>query len=161
MVFFCLKDNLLPIPDGENDSHEDKVHYYDSYTGYRFVNHFTKKIEDGGFDSVNKNNVKRIKRLYDYINKSQRILLILSTAFEIGTSCIINLKKCLESKWPEKQFDFEIISFGCKEDILTSLDNITFRKYKRNINLYDFRQTNFEWSFNNDNLMLSPVIRLT
>lgn len=154
---FCLKENLLPLPDGENDSHKDKVHYYDSYTGYRFVNHFTKKIEDGGFESVNKNNIKRIKRLYDYINKSQCILLILSTAFEMDTSCILNLKKCLENKWPKKQFDFEIISFGCKEDSIISDNNITVRKYKRDINPYDFNQTNFEWIFL-DNIQLNPMI---
>ena len=46
---FCLKENLIEIsPDSPewSSSHPDRIQYIDSGTGYRFVNHFNKRITD-------------------------------------------------------------------------------------------------------------------
>jgi len=147
---FCLKENLIPLPEGINNAHNDMVQYYDTYSEYRFVNHFKKTIEDGGYEPVKQKIDRRISRLYKYINKYNKFLFILSTSFELNSKPLHELKKCLEKKWPGKIFEFEMIQFNCNDNTIYTEDCITIRKYKRALNSYDFDVTNFEWAFLDD-----------
>lgn len=101
---------------------------------------------------------RRIERLYGEIEKGSKILFLLSTSFEIGVDCVVNLKRTLEKKWHNKIFDFIVISFGCSEDSMIENSGITIIKYKRGTNLYDFVYTNYEWAFL-DKIALNNVIK--
>ena len=147
---FCLKENLQHTG-RDNKEHQNKFEYFDNSSNYYFANHFEKKIEDGGYEIVKDKLDRRIKRLYEYIEKSNNILFILSIDFELNDlNCIINLKNTLNEKWKNKNFYFYLIMFNCKENINIEENNIFINKYTRDINLYDFNYTNFEWSFLDD-----------
>ena len=97
---------------------------------------------------------RRIARLYEKIQKGQNILFLLSTSFEIGIDCVVNLKSVLEKKWSDKIFEFIIITFDCAKDSIIENNGITLMQYKRKMNLYDFHYTNYEWAFL-DNISLN------
>jgi len=154
---FCLKENMKPLPEGVNRSHLDREQYYDTYTGYRFVNHFSKKIEDGGFPEVKKKITRRISRLLSYIEQGKDILFILATSFEFDLDSVIKLSQTLQEKWPDKNFSFEVLMFCSASDSMTTTGNITLRKYTRSMNNCDFCGFNNEWCFLYD-LSLKPVL---
>ena len=149
---YCLKKNLKELP--KNPSHNDKVQYQDIFTGYIYPNHFSYSINGGGYMKFKVGQNRRIARLYEKIQKGQKILFLLSTSFEIGIDCVVNLKNELEKKWGNKIFDFIIISFGCNGDSVVKNNGITMMQYKRKTNLYDFHYTNYEWAFL-DNISLN------
>lgn len=144
---FFLLENLKPLPEGPNASHLDRPQYYDTYTGYRFVNHFDLPIEQGGYIPVKEKMDRRIKRLYKYIQKGNSVLFILSLPFEISEKPILNLKKVVEKKWPNKKFDFEVIMFDCKNEKIETISSICMRHHTRKANDRDFNKTNPEWNF--------------
>ena len=151
---YCLKENLKEL--SQNPSHKDKVQYQDSFTGYIYPNHFSCSINGWGgeYMKFKEKQNRRIARLYEKIDKGQKILFLLSTSFEIGIDCIMNLKSVLEKKWSDKIFEFIIISFDCAKDSTIENNGITMMKYKRSTNLYDFHYTNYEWAFL-DNILLN------
>ncbi|MGN1091550.1 MAG: DUF1796 family putative cysteine peptidase [Alphaproteobacteria bacterium] len=150
---FFLKENLKPLPEGSNSSHLERPQYYDTYTGYRFVNHFDLPIEEGGYSPVKEKLNRRIARLYEYIQKGNLFLFILSLSFEMNIEPILNLQKTLKEKWPNKQFDFEIIMFDCKQEKTETMPSITIHRYIRKMDDNDFNKTNHEWNFLNQCLL--------
>lgn len=156
---FLLKENLQELVGEEyNNSHSDKVQYKDCKTGYYWVNHFNKRIEDFNdeYIKVKEKIDRRIKRLKFYIDKSEKILFILSTTFEINIESIQYLSDTLEKLYPGKNFYFRVIVFSSKENHILMTNNIEINYYKRNINDYDFTKTNYEWSFLDD-LIYDPL----
>lgn len=151
---FFLEENIKPLPEGLNRSHEDRPQYYDSYTEYRFVNHFDLPMEKGGYPPVKIKLTRRIDRLVKAINKGRRILLILATPFEIKLDAILYLKGVLERKWPGKVFDFKVVMFNCVGEESGAFHNILVDRHIRLMNDNDFGGTNPEWNFMN-NLSLS------
>ena len=151
------KENLIFLPNNENDKfHSNTVHYKDSWSNYYFVNHFCKKIEEGGYDDFSKVLKRRIRRLLDKIETSQNILFILGVNFEIEKSALLYFQSVLNKKYPNKNITIELVEFNCNtNDIICENSNFTIRKYKREQNLYDFTQTNFEWAFL-DNIKILP-----
>lgn len=154
---FAKKENLklLPIKESKNNAHQDKIQYYDVYTGYRFVNHFEKSIEEGSYPFFAKKMEKRIKRLYRLIKKSNNVLFIYSADFKIDLEAFQTLSKTLSDMYPDKNFEFELLQFNSKiesstTDEINYYENITLRKFKRKYNLYDYLKTNYEWSFLDD-----------
>ena len=146
---FLLKENLKPLPEGPNPSHLDRQQYYDTYTGYRFVNHFDLPIEQGGYAPVKEKMDRRIKRLYEYIQKGKTVLFVLSLPFEISAEPVLNLQKTLKQKWPDKKIDFEVIMFDCKQEKIDTISSVCMRYHKRKMNDDDFNKTNSEWHFLN------------
>lgn len=150
---------MIPLSKEEySEAHSDKFQYKDKYSQFYFVNHFDKSIEDGGYKIFRQKLDRRLKRFYEIIEKSENILFLLSVDFESDFLSIQNLKSVLEKKFPQKTFNFEILEFGCKEDNIIDKNGITLRKFKRNMNNYDFVQTNFEWEFL-DRIRVSKIIK--
>ena len=145
--YFCLKENLTNIPEGNSDEHKDKIQYLDKYSGYRFVNHFEYPIENGGYEPVKEKLDRRIARLYEKIAKGKNILFILATSFEMQTDSIYKLQNTLNNKFKDKNFEFIIIQFNCNNDSSIKDGNINVYKYKRSMNRYDYEKTNIEWAF--------------
>lgn len=143
------KENLTPLTENEEKgvSHSGTIHYKDKYSGFYFVNHFYDTVENGGYIPFREKFDRRIKRLIDYIESSNSILFILGVGFEFNINAVYELKNILKNKYPNKKIDFEIIEFNCNEDKITIEEDLTVRKYKRDLNNYDFTKTNFEWAF--------------
>lgn len=154
---FALKENFEEITeDGYAGVHDKKVPYSDKYSGYYFLNHFNTSInEKGCYENFYTKLRRRINRLQEKIKNGKKILFILSTTNEFNTDCIQKLQATLKTIYPNKQFDFVVISFSCSQDETYNInENITVYKYKRAQNEYDFIKTNFEWAFL-DNIRLS------
>jgi hypothetical protein len=123
--------------------------YKDLYTGFRFIHDFHKPIEDNTeFVKVKKRYAKRIKRLYEKIEKSTRIALILNSRWSVRLVLIETFHSMLVAKWPGKEFDIFIISFSQeRNETKTIEDYCIVSNYKRAENSYDYFQTNYEWEF--------------
>jgi hypothetical protein len=156
---FCLKENLVHFDKiSGNPEHSGKMKYKDVFTGYNFVNHFEKPIENKEeYNKVYDKLRKRIRRLFTVIDKSKKILIIVSSGkMEIDEKTIMPICKTLTEIYPLKHFDFELISFAASKDSYKQLPNCNIRTFVRKENLYDYTNTNFEWSFL-DNIRLSGL----
>lgn len=154
LLKIACKDNLLPLTDEEERSvmfHSDTVHYKDQYSGFYFVNHFHKTLQDGGYEEFRRSFEARLLRLAEYIEKSRNILFVLATAFEFDVSAVLQLQQVLIQKYPEKNIDFYIMMFNSSDDkTINENPSLVVNKYKRKQNVYDFSKTNFEWHFLDD-----------
>lgn len=149
---FLLKENLQELTGDEyNHSHTDKAQYKDIYTGYYYVNHFSKKIDNSNEYEIVKSKLdRRIKRMLKCIDNSDKILFVLSTCFQIEKEPLINLINVLKKLYPSKVFDIVSIAFSCEKDDVIELPNLKMYRYKRENNLYDYIKTNYEWAFLDD-----------
>lgn len=154
---FLLRENLQELVGEEyNNSHSNKVQYKDSKTGYYWVNHFDRKIENlNEYQKVKQKIDRRIRRLKFCIDKSEQILFILSVNFNIKIESIQYLSSTLQALYSNKNFQFKVIVFSSKEDQILKIKNIEINYYKRDYNNYDYNQTNYEWAFL-DNLIYDP-----
>ena len=141
----------MPLTDEEERSvmfHSDTVHYKDQYSGFYFVNHFHKTLQDGGYEDFRKSFENRLLRLVEYIEKSQNILFVLATAFEFDIKAVLELQSVLTQKYPAKSIDFHIMMFNSTNDeTINKNPSLVINKFKRKHNVYDFIKTNFEWHF--------------
>ncbi len=154
---FFLKENLVELTGEEyNHAHNCMGQYKDTYSGYYFVNHFMHgETPDTAYDKVHTKLTRRLTRLQEKIKNGKNILFILSTCIEVDTDVVIELKRKLQELYTDKNFEFVIISFNCKNDEeYISDDTIYVKKYKRATNSYDFNVTNYEWNFL-DNIKLN------
>ena len=147
---FLLKDNLRKLDDEEyNNAHTNKEQFKDIYTGYYFVNHFPLgKTLDKSYDEAYFTIRRRLNRLQNKIKSSNNILFVLSPIFIMDIKFVEKLSNSLKEIYPDKNFDFYILQFNSdsEEEIIIN-ENITLRKTFRDTNMYDFSNTNFEWSF--------------
>ncbi len=153
---FLLKENLVKLAD--NPTHPEKVQYLDSYSGYIFANHFTKTVENGGFDTVKMTFERRCCRLINMVKYAKKILFILSSSFELDCHAVFSLNTFLSKMYPNKKIDFQIIMFNCKSDTFENFGNITIRKFRRAENENDYITTNEEWNFL-DNIKVSKIFK--
>ncbi len=149
---FLLKENLQELTEDEyNRAHTDNAQYKDTYTGYYYVNHFSKKIDNSDEYEIVKTKLdRRIKRMLEYIDNSDKILFVLSTCFQIEEEPLINLINVLKELYPSKVFDIVSIAFSCEKDELIEHPNVKMFRYKRDNNVYDYIRTNYEWAFLDD-----------
>ncbi len=152
------KNNMKEL--GINPSHLDKIQYQDTYSGYIFANHFTAKIENGGFDIVKNAFNRRIKRLLKLIKNSNKIMLILTTNFEFDISKIQLLKQILEKRYPNKNFIFKIMIFNSVNHQEIIEESIYLNKYTRDFNDNDFLETNDEWKYLDNIKLNTPFLTL-
>lgn len=154
---FLIKENLQELKKEEfNDAHKDKIQYKDTLTGYYFVNHFNDTIDNiEEYKKVKSKFDKRIKRLYKFIEKSNRILLILSVNFPISDAPVIYLLNVLREKYPEKNFFIKVLSYSAKEIKEINNNNIQINYFTRSQDTNDFINTTKEWSFL-DNIEYNP-----
>ncbi len=144
---FCKKENLKQIE--QNNSHMDFVSYADTYTGYYFVNHFTRPVENTDeFEIFNAKNQLRIKRLLNKLSSAKSALFILNTYTEMNTANELKkLNDVLKQKYPNLSIDFYVLEFQCNNDEHFVESNITINKYKRTMTSEEFHTTSDAWDF--------------
>ena len=145
----CLFENLVEITD-ENliGKHGKFLPYKDMYTGFNFVNHFDQKLINKNVYLPVYNKIRmRVSRLLNAFEKGSDFLFILSAKVPVSFDVIKKLSDVLKSKYPDKNFEFEILLFDSQKDEVQINENIKFNYIKRSLNLYDFHHTNFEWNF--------------
>jgi hypothetical protein len=134
---------------GEERGTSPYYQYKDLATGFRFIHDFHRPIDGKRvFDKVHKQYVKRIKRLYERIEKSSRIFILLNSRWRIRRELVEDFHAMLETKWPRKIFTIVVVSFSQTIDEKFVLgDYGMIYNYAREENSYDYFQTNFEWEF--------------
>lgn len=150
---FCLKENLRPLTKEEYSSaHSDKEQYKDEHSGYYFVNHFNRKLDDRGeYKRVKKKLQRRVNRLFEHLEKAEKVLFILSPNFPINPQMVQSFHKHFASIYPDKTIDLEALLFSSLRDGEEhTAAGLRLHFYKRALNDYDFYRTNYEWSFLDD-----------
>jgi hypothetical protein len=157
---WLLYENMEEVPEKERGDSK-LFQYKDKATGYQFIHDFEKPLSDSNqFNYVKTKYEKRIKRLYNFIDRSKNILFILDTNFSLNEKIIQKFLKTINKKWPEKNIDFIQLEFNANEDSSYIKDKIQIYKTKRGRNSYDFSQTNFDWNFL-DSFKISEAISVT
>lgn len=145
---FFLKENLVELAPDEKGPVPGKYEYKDTYSEYRFIHHFhAPKDTPGEYEKAKAVMDKRINRMYEKINEANRILVILSTAFQFDDIYIYKLKETFEELYPKKEFVFYTIMLSADEFSEKTDGNMCFIRSKRPLNMYDVNKTNFEWEF--------------
>lgn len=160
-VDFMKYDNLEELSDEEEKTvnHSNTLHYADSYTGYRYVNHFYRDIRTTDeYKIVKEIFNRRTERLLTLMDKANKVLMVLNTEFYIKDKTIFDFYNSIKTLYPQKQIDFVVLNFGCASENFVEKDNICIYRYTRKQNNYDFTQTNYEWMFL-DNIKLTKKMR--
>lgn len=149
---FLLKENLQKLEGTETSAaHSDKVQYKDVCTKLHYYNHFTKELNDNGeYEKVKQKFDKRINRFLSFIDKSDRILFILSSGIGFEIKDLHYFVDTICELYPNKNINIRAIFFGQEKDAEVVYKNCEIFYYKRKQNLYDFVSTNYEWSFLDD-----------
>ena len=123
--------------------------YDDVITGFKFIHHFSRPIEDdAAYGEVMQTFRRRFDRLYSAVESAGSVLFVLSTMFPYDPDLIDPIHDAMAEIWPRTKIDLRIIQFGAPEDKSDPgrWGGGLFR-YRRERNPYDFAQTNWEWSF--------------
>ena len=150
---FMLKDNLLPHIDGWQGG-VAKYKYKDTHTGFCFIHHFHKSIDEpGGYEAVDSVMRHRINRLMSQIESSRRILLILTTDFTFDVALAEKMIAEIRTQYPDKEIDFHMMQFGVafEDPAITGRKFVdmpfTGGLYARPKSIYDLERTSAEWDF--------------
>ena len=150
---FCLKENLVELVGEERaDDRSGNIQYKDTYSGFRFIHHFPKPIEQGGvFDATKETLNRRIERLFAKIDKRKKILFVLNTNFAFDVQLAIELKNVIAGKWKNKKITFLVIQFGAEEDKTLNIKKFgTLVLHKRKMHEKDFFRNQLpEWQIFN------------
>lgn len=144
--FFQYENLKLLPPTSEHD-----VIYQDSVSGFIFPNHFQTHMQNKkDYDIVADKMRRRVCRLFEKINSASNVLFIVAASRKLDLDNIVAQKNKLESLYPNKQFDFEVMMFDSGSDTDECLPGVHVRTFARKMNLYDFNKTNYEWAFLDD-----------
>ena len=77
----------------------------------------------------------RVSRLLNAFEKGSDFLFILSAKVPVSFDVIKKLSDVLKSKYPDKNFEFEILLFDSQKDEVQINENIKFNYIKRSLNL--------------------------
>lgn len=146
---FLLKENLIKLDNDEySQAHKDRIQYKDKYTEIYYYNHFNKELNDNyEYEKVRQKFNKRIKRLINLINSSNRILFIFSSNNKFSLDAIYFLVDTLIKLYPNKEINIRVQLFNQEKEENFIYKNSEIFYYKRSENLYDYTKTNYEWSF--------------
>lgn len=110
---FCLKENLIPISkSGQGEAGTARYAYKDTISGYCFVHHFHKSIEEGGYDAVYDTLKRRMQRMFSRIESARSILFLLATAFPYSFDKADELLKILRDMYCDKTIDLFVEQKG-------------------------------------------------
>lgn len=148
------KENIVPLSEKEKGI-SDLYQYKDKYTEFRYIHDFKLPIEENGvYEEFYNKYTRRLKRMYQKIEASKKILFVSDNVRELSIDDIKKLKDTLNEKWKNKIFDFSVIIFNIGEDKTEIDEGIKIVKLKRRKNNYDFFGMNYEWGTILDNVKL-------
>lgn len=146
---WLLKENLEELQGEERGAdHEGRMQYIDTYTKYRWINHFNKPIsEPGEYEEIKEKIDRRIQRLITFLEKSKRVLAIVSNASDIPMDDFDVLTKALKRRFPNLEVEYKYIKFEAPNNDIIRIGNVEILNCARPQNYYDFAATNFVWRF--------------
>ena len=146
---FMSAEKLRKLEKNEYSNwHSDRWQYEDLNTEVKYFNHFYKTANE----EAEKQRVidifrKRCKRFDYLLQNSKNVLLILSVVCDIDIESIKNLLRAIQEKYPACKICLHFQAFNCRKDECYQDGYLKIAKYKRMENVYDYLETNFEWSF--------------
>lgn len=150
---FMLKENLV-LHNDDWQGGVAKYKYKDAHTGFCFIHHFHKSIDEpGGYEAAASVMRHRINRLMSKIGLSSRILLILTTDFPFDVALAEKMIAKIRSQYPDKEIDFHMMQFGVVFDDPAIAGRkfvgmpFTGGLYSRAKSTYDLEKTSAEWAF--------------
>lgn len=149
---FMKQENLVELQ-GDEKGYDDNGHYQykDSYTQYRTIHAFNKPAtDDKEYKRVKKIINKRISRMYNFLHKSEAVMLVLDSSCDVNFDTLLKLKNTIKEKFNIKHIEIHHIQFATNEDLINHNDDIYIYKIKRARNNYDIAKTNYEWNFLDD-----------
>lgn len=163
---FCLKQNLVAIT-RPGIGGMAKFKYRDTASGYGFIHHFHKSIDDGGYEAVYAVFKRRIERMLRVFAPQKSILLILSTTFDFHPQLAEDLILAIRSRYPTTRIDLYVMQFGATfeasnviAEAITGNYSFTGARYARRHGDYDNSRTSYEWSFlDNVSLNGKPLLK--
>lgn len=146
---FLLKENLEELKGAMRGAdHNGKMQYIDTYTKYRWINHFPRPIEEiGAYKEVKETIDRRIKRWITFLSESKKVLAILTNATEIPAEEFKILTECFKRHFPNLEIEYRYIKFEAPNNEIRIVDNITIVNVPKPQDFYDFAQTNYYWRF--------------
>lgn len=155
-----LKENLSELKGKERGDDRETWQYKDTLSGYRFIHLFGDDVaKDGVYEKGAAVIRRRVDRLFEKLEKAEKILVILSTTFVFDEKPMYKIKETFETLYPSKKFVFYVVMLNAENETQKDDGDIHFIYAKRNGNLYDFDKTNWEWHFL-DNVALNEKKRL-
>lgn len=138
----------MPQDKFPNNGHADNVFYKDINSGWYFLNHFYKNINDSDeYENVKKKMTRRLDRFFYCLNNSKKILFLFTHCFFIENEPYIVLCNTLKKIFPNKEIHIKVVQFSTEESSFSYGNMLEITRYPRKSNIYDFKNTNFEWEF--------------
>lgn len=146
------KEHLREILPGDKEfapAHSDVKQYVDTGSGYRFVNHFHRTIDEPGeYDTVFEMIHKRANRLVSAFERGGSFLLVLATPVDVPIELLKRLVETCSERFGNSHFDLRYCHFEQGHDTEQNLGGgIIVQNVGRRMNDYDFLKTNWEWHF--------------
>lgn len=139
------RENIVPLAKNERGI-SDLYQYKDAYTGFRYIHDFKKPVEDDEmYQAFYEKYTRRLKRLYEKIENSKRILFVSDAVSRLKVADIKPLLGVLNKKWKHKTFDIAVLNFNAPQDEVIKEKHIKIVNIKRLKNNYDFFGMNYEW----------------
>lgn len=157
-----LKENMRLVVDRPTDGRESgwsKYCYIDELTDFKFIHHFDEPIEAPGvYDAFRAIWQRRFERFFATIDSSDSTLFLLETSFTYDFSLANDIFTSISALWPEKHLALRVMQFSAEQD--ESMPDVLggggLYRYRRMHNLYDFSETNWEWSFLDSYIQTKP-----
>lgn len=151
---FAMRDNLAPIErDGVGGLAPFK--YKDLASGYCFIHHFWRSIDDGdGYAEFSRTMHRRIRRMLSCFSPGKSVLLILATIFPFERTLAERLLCSIREIFPAVEIDMHVMQFNVVFDSPQVESErwpdgapFTGGRYRRANGDYDLSRTSAEWSF--------------
>ena len=152
---------ILPDAAGYSPQHPDVRQYIDTKSGYRFVNHFHRTIDEPGeYEAVYVTIRRRADRLVSAFEGGGSFLLLLATQVDVSRNLLQRLVATLSERFGNSRFDLRYLHFGQECDSELDLGGgFVVQDIGRRANDYDFYKTNYEWHFLDDIRLSGRFIR--
>lgn len=145
---FLIRENMELLIDEERGNSPLEHQYRCRLSGYSYIHDFNNSIEnETEYKAVKKKYSRRLKRLFKYIKKSKKILLILDAMYPIEIDCLKPILDILKARFPNKEFNLICLNFSSESDTIIKQDNILIYKVKKRLNKQCFEEKLPEWSF--------------
>lgn len=151
---FARRENLVPL-EREGVGGLAPFKYKDVKSGYCFIHHFWKPIEDDvGYETFVNTLNRRIKRMMSCFSPGKSVLMVLATPFSFDGSIAERLLFAVRRMFPETEIDLHVMQFNAVFDS-PSIESerwpdgspFSGGRYRRAHGVYDFNRMSAEWAF--------------
>lgn len=155
---FMQQKNLVELVGDERGTDcAGHYQYKDLFTEYRTIHDFKKPANDNKeFNRVKKIYDRRIKKMYNYLNKSQSVMFVIDSNCPISITILQELRETIKTKFHIEYVEIHSLQFESHTDEEICSEGVYIQKITRKRNSYDIEKTNYEWKFL-DNIILKTL----